>query len=105
MQRDFLLRKKTGLPLHAIAAEVCEQRHISRVDFFSKRRFRAYAHARQEFCYRARYETTASLPEIANLLDWDHTSVIYAVRKHEARISKLSTTALPDDGVISTIGA
>lgn len=102
MERDYLLGKKTGQPLHAIAAEVCRVRHVSPVDFFSKRRFRSLAHARQEYCYRAKQETTASYPEIARLLGWDHTSVIYAVEKHEAR---LSTTELLDDGVISSIGA
>lgn len=90
MERDYLL-KRAGQPLHAIAAEVCKAHQISPLDFFSKRRFRPITKARQEYCYRARHETTASYPEIAKLLGWDHTSVLYGVRKHEQRLSTLST--------------
>lgn len=87
--RDFLLGPTVNArPLHAIAAEVCAKYSARSVDFFSRRRFRSVAWARQEYCYRARHETTASYPEIARLLGWDHSSAMYAVRRHEERMKK-----------------
>lgn len=88
MEHDYLLGKKTSRPLHAIAAEVCEAHRIDRIDFFSKRRFKPFVYARQEFCYRAKHETMASFPEIARIFGWDHTSVMHAARKYEQRMSK-----------------
>ena len=95
MTRDFLLGPTVNArPMHAIAAEVCEARGVSPVDFFSKRRKRPYVLARQEFCWRARNETFASYPKIGQFLDRDHTTIMDAVKKHEERMK--SSAGVPD---------
>lgn len=43
--------------------------------------------ARQHLCALIRWSTALSFPEIGALLDLDHTTVIHAVRVHEARIN------------------
>lgn len=89
-EHDYLLGPKPARPLHAIAAEICAAHNVRPADFFSNRRIRQYAWARQEYCYRARQETSASYPEIAALLKWDHTSAMYAVWRYEQRLASNS---------------
>lgn len=43
--------------------------------------------ARHHLCALVRWSTSLSLPEIGELLDLDHTTVMAAVRRHEARIN------------------
>lgn len=50
------------------------------------RRYRV-VHARHDLMYRLRAELRWSLTRIGLMLDCDHTTVLYGVRKHAARCS------------------
>lgn len=70
--------------LSRIAVEVASAHGLSTWEMFTSRRLRRLVLARQEFFWRARRETKASYPQIAefaNLLD--HTTVIHGERRHE----------------------
>lgn len=74
--------------LPRIMAEVSTKHGISVADIKSPRRAAPIVLARQEYFYRARYETMKSYPEISRFCGGrDHTSGIWAVRQYEARLS------------------
>ena len=71
-----------------IVKEVAEKHGVTVLDLMSNRRFKKITTARQEFCYRARYETPRSLPEIGRFLGGkDHTTILHAVKRHAERIA------------------
>lgn len=84
--RDYLL-KPIGRPLHAVAIDVCQKHRVSAQELLSSRRLKAFVLARQEFCWRARRETEASLPEIGKFIGRDHTTVIHSIERHEQRVA------------------
>lgn len=74
--------------LPRIMTEVAAKHGVSTEDIKSARRGALIVQARQEFFYRARHETRKSYPEISKFCGGrDHTSGIWAVRQHEARLS------------------
>ena len=79
-----------------IAQEVAAEYGISLLDLYSQRRTRNVCLPRQIIMWRARYETSRSLPEIGRALGGrDHTTVLHAVRKIDALIASGELT-LPE---------
>ena len=75
--------------LREVLLAVAEKHRVSIDEIRSKVRERKVVHARHEAAYWMRKKTHASLQMIARALGGvDHTSVIYAYRQHEARMSK-----------------
>jgi chromosomal replication initiator protein len=73
--------------LREIAEQVCKFRGVSMIDFMSSRKTKSVARARQEAYWRARHETTASLPQIGSAYgNRDHTTVLFGIRAHERRL-------------------
>lgn len=71
-----------------IALEVCKKHGIKFTDLCSDRRDRKAVSARHEAAYRMRNETTLSLPQIGKRLGGkDHTSILYGINRHEARLA------------------
>ena len=73
--------------LPRIIQEVATKHGVSIADIKGPRRHSLIVRARQEFFYRARHETDKSYPQISTFCGGrDHTSGIWAVRQHEARL-------------------
>lgn len=87
-KRDYLLSPGAGLPLHAILIEICAKHNLTVHELRSERKARPLARARQEFFWRAKLETEASLPGIGRMLNRDHTTVLYGIREHERRLAE-----------------
>jgi chromosomal replication initiator protein len=47
---------------------------------------RRVVRARQEAMYRLRHETRLSTPQIGNLLNRDHSTVLYGIGRHGERV-------------------
>lgn len=89
--RDYLLASTPGTPLHVIFIQVCSKYNVSPTDMLSRRRLRRLAWPRQEFYWRARNETIASLPEIGRFIGGrDHSTVAYGSDRHEKRMQGAS---------------
>lgn len=97
--RDFLFvgsqrvlpdwaKVKNHVPrLKAILKECAEKHGVSINEMISSRRFKNIVAARMEFYYRAKTETSASLPEIGRSCGGkDHTTVLHGVRKYKAML-------------------
>lgn len=70
-----------------IVEEVCAKHCVTAAELFSIRRARHIVKARQEAMYRLSVETSMSLPAIGRKMgNRDHTTVIYGIRSHEARM-------------------
>jgi len=83
--RDYLFAPQ---PMHAIIAQVAEKHGLTYREMLARRRARKIAWARQEAMWRCARETTESLPNIGRALGgYDHTTVLYGVRRHEERMS------------------
>lgn len=73
--------------LREIMREVAEKYNVSIMDMKSARRFKYLVIPRQEFFYRARMETTKSLPAIGRFCgNRDHTTVYHGVNKHASKL-------------------
>lgn len=80
------------IPFTAILQQVAEKHAVPVHEITGARRTKRVAYARQEVMYRARKETRLSTPQIGTLLGGrDHTTVIYGVRAHAARLGAIST--------------
>jgi chromosomal replication initiator protein len=78
------------LPMHQIAVQVASQHGISHAEIISHRRQRPLVRARQEAMYRCKKETSYSFVQIARYFGGrDHTTVLHAVSKHEARMKEV----------------
>jgi chromosomal replication initiation ATPase DnaA len=71
--------------IHEIISEVAKQHGVTPVAITSDRRNAKLVAARHEAMWRARNETTHSLPRIAQSFRRDHTTVMHGVARHEAR--------------------
>ena len=73
-----------------ILGEVADKHGLKVGDILGARRFQPVVRARNEAAWRCRQPALgrqASFPQIARWLDYDnHTSVIHAVRRHEAAL-------------------
>jgi chromosomal replication initiator protein len=75
------------ITLKEIISEVCEKRGVSKNAIISARRNVDLVLARQEVMWRAREETTLSLPQIGRALgNRDHTTVLHGMRRYQGRI-------------------
>lgn len=73
--------------IRRIVAEVCAKYDLSLQEILGLRRSRTVAWPRQEVMWRAKRETTASLPMIGLMLGGrDHTTIIHGIRRHEERM-------------------
>jgi hypothetical protein len=70
-----------------IAFEVGQTYGVSFREMLSLRRDKVISRARQEAIWRVKNETAMSIPAIGRRFNRDHTTVIYAVRKHEERMA------------------
>lgn len=71
----------------AIIMEIAIRHGVAPIDIFSRARFNHISLARQEVCYRLRFDLGYSYPRIARCVGWtDHTSALYAVRSHMRRL-------------------
>jgi chromosomal replication initiator protein len=80
------------VPLHPaklILREVARKHGLTVEQLLAPVRSRYIAHARQEAMWEMRQRTILSFPEIARRCGLkDHTTAIYGVRSHEARIAR-----------------
>jgi len=68
--------------------EVAEKHDVSIDDMVSSRRPQKVYNARHEYFYRARCETSASLPQIGRACGGkDHTTVLYGIERHKQRMA------------------
>lgn len=86
MERDYLLGKKISRPLHAILIDVCDRHNVSHQDLLSPRRFRNLVRARHEAWWLAYTQSEASYPAIGKFFNRDHTTIMFGIRRHAARI-------------------
>lgn len=71
-----------------IIKEVCAKHQVSRAEIIGKQKSARVSAARQELFYRLKTETTLSLPLIGRKVGGrDHTTVLYGIRCHEARMA------------------
>lgn len=74
---------------HAIACAVAKAHGITFRELISHRRTRHLVHARQHAMWEMKENTSLSLPGIAKILGHrDHTTVLYGIRAHAARMGK-----------------
>lgn len=74
-------------PFADIMRQVGDKHGVSVAELLSPARSRCPAWARQEVMYRARRETSLSLPQIGQRLgNRDHSTVLHGVRAHEKRM-------------------
>lgn len=71
--------------LKRLVEDISAATGISIEDIYSERRMRPIAHARQAAMWLARYCTPWSIPKISRHFRKDHTTVLHAVRKIDAR--------------------
>jgi chromosomal replication initiation ATPase DnaA len=74
-------------PIEAIAAEEAERAGITLAQILGAQRSQKYVQPRHIAMWRASRETRASLSEIARTYNRDHTSVLHALRKVEAKLA------------------
>lgn len=71
-----------------IIAECCRKHDITMAEILGPQRFRTIVLARHEAAYRLAKETRLSVPQIGRKLgNRDHTTIIHAIRCHEARLA------------------
>jgi chromosomal replication initiation ATPase DnaA len=68
--------------------EAADEYDISVMEIMGKRRHKSIAWARQSAMWRIRMATSLSLPQIGRMFDRDHTTVLHAIRAHEARLKQ-----------------
>lgn len=80
--------------LRLILAAVAFKHGISVNDLKAKRRDRLAVQARHEAMWRVKNKTLFSLPKIGRVFGGrDHTTVLHAIRKHEARMAEEAQNA------------
>lgn len=71
-----------------IIAECCQKHGVTMSEMLGLQRFKRIVVARHEAAYRLSKETRLSMPQIGRRLgDRDHTTIIHAIRAHEARMA------------------
>ena len=71
----------------SILTEIASKHGVTLTEMCSERRNRAPVLARHEAMYRLRAETPMSLLAIGERLGRDHSSVIYGIAQHRARLA------------------
>ena len=88
---EFFTIPKGPERARAIIAEVTARRSVPVSHLFSTLRDRKVSHTRHEIWFRLRQECAWSYPRIAKFFDKDHTTILYGVRGHEARLAYLAS--------------
>lgn len=83
----FSMTKVRAVKMRDILIEVSEKHGVNAVDIKGSTRNRRVVRARHEAFWRCRRETANSFPAIGRFFHRDHTTVIYGVRAHEARMA------------------
>jgi hypothetical protein len=78
---------QTRLRMKVIRRVVCESYAISKDALVCARRTSEIVRPRHVYCFLASRLTKASLPQIGRSLDQDHTTVMHAIKRTEARIT------------------
>ena len=73
-----------------IKRETAEKHGVTVAKIDGPRRSEKIVHARQEAMWRAKNETNLSFPSLGKLFDRDHTTVMWGIRQHEARMAGTS---------------
>ena len=82
-----------------IARAVAKAHGLSWTEFTSRRRWKHLTKARQHAMWEIYRLTQLSLPEIARLLGgFDHTTILYGIRKHQKRIENGEFPSLTPGG-------
>lgn len=88
-RRDILSIEPSAVPLvepAKIIAEVCNKHNVTRGELLGPQRQARIVRAREEVAYRMKRETRLSLLQIGRKLGGkDHTTVLVAIRRYEAR--------------------
>lgn len=87
-KRDYLLNEYIAPgPIQQIQIEVCQKYGLTLAEMIGAQRAQRICRPRYEAMYRAKKETTASLPMIGRAFGGrDHTTVLHAIWKHELRL-------------------
>lgn len=83
------LRPRDSHTCSQILQIVCEVTGASRRDIVAHRRNRDVTRARQLYCWLCHRFTTASFPQIARLIDRDHTTILSNVRALDPKMARL----------------
>lgn len=70
-----------------IIQQVADRRRVTMTDIRGPSRVPAVAHARQEAMWELRQRTRMSMPRIGHFFDRHHTTVLWALSAHEARMA------------------
>ena len=87
---DVIAEETSASPdqtMRTIVSEVAEKHNIPVRYLFHDRRAKPIVHARQEAMWRCAEETGYSYPRIGAFFGRDHTTVIYSVKTHAARMA------------------
>jgi len=74
------------IPFAEIVAMVARKHDLTVKDLLGRSSARDIAWARQEAMWMARRHTGLSLPALGSRFGRDHSTVLYGVRQHEARM-------------------
>lgn len=88
MALSDVLTPQTTLSPEEIVAEVAEYYNMETEALRGRKRSRPIARSRQIAMYLAREETQASLPQIGDALERDHTTVLYGYEKISQKIEE-----------------
>lgn len=89
VERDMLLGRSHGRPLHSIISEVANKYGLTYAELISARRQRHLAWPRQEAYYRCRNETSHTFPEIGRAFgNRDHTTILHGIQQYEKRMAE-----------------
>lgn len=77
-----------------IKSETAEKHGVTGADIEGPRRSVKIVLARHEAMWRARSETSLSLPSLCKLFNRDHTTLLWGVRQHEARMAGASLSRI-----------
>lgn len=88
LQKDKIRRRNERQRANIIIQEVVLESGVSLAEITSGVRCQDVSVARSVLAYRLRNETDLSYPKIGDILNMDHTSVIYAVKRVEKELGK-----------------
>jgi len=75
--------------MREIADLVCITHGITRTELEGYSREKRFVLARQQFCYWARSLTACSLPQIAAVINRDHTTVLHSINKYGSKFRRV----------------
>lgn len=85
--RRMRARPRPPISMADLARTIAAEHGVTVDDMKGDYRRRRYSHARQHFMFVARESGWWSYPQIAHFIRRDHTTVIFGVRAHRARMA------------------